>query len=417
MSDIVAEFVTSISEIKFVRDENELIHLVPKLSAQDAVGIDLESNSMYRYHHHICLMQLATQDEVFIVDTTTTGIPPEFIEFLLDQSIVKIFQDMQYDVALFFHHYQIVPSNLFDISQADRLIRENDQLRSLDKMALDYLGIEYPDITGAQKTNWGERPLTKDQIIYAANDVSPLIKIYEKQKEIISQDYRYDCFRKYMDNQTPSELNKQFNPLSMWKIRGMEGESQYTRRNIYHLLIARDEVADYLDRPFFWVARDHDLLRIARNPPNSVEEMEKQLSKNSADWLAKSAARFLFNALEDAREDKAQYDPPEPGVSLKRWVDPEPNDTETGYNPYIIGLIKDWGNIVSEKIRVPRDYLYDKSEIAPLSVQNPTNIVKNVSLRGIPEKLQQHFRDDLFLYLEQTETKIDSDMLNSLNGE
>ncbi|MCU0615260.1 MAG: hypothetical protein MUD09_09320 [Desulfobacterales bacterium] len=83
---------------KLIETPDELAGIIEVLQRQDAVAVDLEADSMFHYKEKVCLVQLATRHQNFLID------PLKIPDFSLlrplfnNPKIQKIFHGADYDV-------------------------------------------------------------------------------------------------------------------------------------------------------------------------------------------------------------------------------------------------------------------------------------------------------------------------------
>ena len=77
---------------QLIRKVNEWQACLEILQAEPSIAIDLEANSMYAYREKICLIQISTPNQDFILDPTIQALDLEpFGELIINPEIQKIF--------------------------------------------------------------------------------------------------------------------------------------------------------------------------------------------------------------------------------------------------------------------------------------------------------------------------------------
>ena len=54
------------SQTELISTESRLVEVVDHLWSVQRIAVDIESNAFFRYHEHICLVQLASAETVFL---------------------------------------------------------------------------------------------------------------------------------------------------------------------------------------------------------------------------------------------------------------------------------------------------------------------------------------------------------------
>ncbi len=155
-------------EIKYISNNEDLDACVAFLNQEKALAIDLEfDKNRYRYGFNLCLVQIFSNGECFIIDPLEEGMEIErLFPTLENPAIEKVVYSFGEDLRLL-HSLGCFPKNIFDIAIALRLL--DYPPASLANALFELLEIEISK--SAQKSNWFLRPLSKKQLEYAAKDV------------------------------------------------------------------------------------------------------------------------------------------------------------------------------------------------------------------------------------------------------
>ena len=121
------------------------------LSQERRIAIDTESNSRHRYPESVCLVQLATDSKVYLIDTLAVEDMNPIGEALADGSVVKVMHGADYDVRCLDRQWGFRVRNLFDSSVAARFV-------GIEKFGLSalidrLLGIQIPKYARIQKSD------------------------------------------------------------------------------------------------------------------------------------------------------------------------------------------------------------------------------------------------------------------------
>ena len=163
--------------VEIIDRDFDLEEATVDLLASRIVGIDTESNSRFHYPEQLCLVQMATESTVFLIDTIQVRDMSRLRGFLEDQSIIKVIHDANYDVQCFARHQGLKVRGIFDTSIAARFLGFNSF--GLESVVEGVTGKKIAKNERLQRSDWGKRPLPSEAIDYAANDVRFLAQIYE----------------------------------------------------------------------------------------------------------------------------------------------------------------------------------------------------------------------------------------------
>ena len=142
-----------------------------------AIGVDTEANSFFAYHERMCLLQVSTDEQDWIVDPLALEEDLGRIKPLFeDPEVVKIFHAAEFDLMILRKDLGIEVRGLFDTQVAMTLLRHDKT--GLAALIDSYYGIELSK--KEQRSNWGKRPLTEDQVAYARIDTHFLTDLHRR---------------------------------------------------------------------------------------------------------------------------------------------------------------------------------------------------------------------------------------------
>ena len=91
-----------------------------ELVGSHAIALDTESNSFHHYPEQLCLIQIASRHNVYVIDTMSLYDLTPLGDVLSNTSITKIIHGADYDIRSLDRHYGLHIHNLFDTSIAAR---------------------------------------------------------------------------------------------------------------------------------------------------------------------------------------------------------------------------------------------------------------------------------------------------------
>ena len=165
---------------EYITTQEQLSECITKINSVPEIAVDLEfDKNRYRYGFNLCLLQIKAADEIFLIDPLGADfdIKPIF-EPLENPKIEKVVYAFGEDIRLL-HTLGCYPKNLFDIVIQTRLM-------DYPAISLTNLLLEEQNIVcskSSQKSNWFKRPLTEQQLTYAAEDVEYLIELRNQIQE------------------------------------------------------------------------------------------------------------------------------------------------------------------------------------------------------------------------------------------
>ena len=169
----------------FIKADDELGELAA-LEGAPVIGLDLEtagSNPFSPHQSRIRLMQLASQQDTFVIDLDRVDPRERVAPLLTANDSVKVIHHAKFDVKHLLHHFQIEVGNLFCSMLASKLLAMGKRARhGLSEVVLRYLGrkidkeLQRSDFSGS---------LSEAQIQYAATDAEVLVPLYTAMSEQI----------------------------------------------------------------------------------------------------------------------------------------------------------------------------------------------------------------------------------------
>lgn len=246
---------------QFIDTKDGLNAALKTLSKSHQLALDLEFDKNYhRYGFNICLMQIFDGSTCYLLDPLSTNMDYQTIFPVLESPNVELVTFAFGEDLRLLHSLGCFPKNIYDLDIASSLL--NFPPCSLTNLIEDILSID----TGksSQLSNWFKRPLTDDQMHYAAQDVLHLFNLKEKfdlladEKGIthwIEQENVYWDMQDYSD-----EVN---NTLYKEKDKSDLNEVEW---HIYKKLVNyRDNVAEKHNKPAFQVIKKENLLDISKD--------------------------------------------------------------------------------------------------------------------------------------------------------
>lgn len=164
--------------VEVVTSATELAETVRRASEHPFVAVDLESNGFHRYPEHICLVQIAVDESVYIVDPLAIDDMTPLGRLLADNGVEKVMHSADYDIRSLDRDWGFHPAPLFDTSIAAAFLGSSKL--GLDAVLKEHLGVEVTKTKRIQRSDWTRRPLNAESLEYAADDVRHLAALKNK---------------------------------------------------------------------------------------------------------------------------------------------------------------------------------------------------------------------------------------------
>lgn len=107
----------------WIDTQDGLLNLLDKLRVAPEIAVDLEHHSYRSFAGFLCLMQISTREEDFVVDTLALREElQELNEVFTDPRIVKIFHGAESDIVWLQQNFNLYIVNLFDTFHASKVL-------------------------------------------------------------------------------------------------------------------------------------------------------------------------------------------------------------------------------------------------------------------------------------------------------
>jgi len=273
---------------------SELGKMLNTLNGLKQLSVDTESNSLFAYQEQVCLIQISTRNDDYLLDALAGMDFSALGTIFADPSVEKIFHAAEYDILCIKRDYDFEFSNIFDTMQAARIL--GYEKLGLAGFLKDIFGIDHGK--RFQKANWGSRPLTPPMREYARMDTHFLPRLRDFLHQSLVQKGMRELAQEDFQRLCAVEPNHKNNPLYT-QVSGYHYLEPQQLSVLEELCRYRDEQAQKFDRPLFKVMGDALLISLAQACPRSLEELKsiKELSPKLFDRYAAGLITAVKNGL------------------------------------------------------------------------------------------------------------------------
>ena len=234
------------------------------------LAFDTESNGFYAYKERVCLVQISSPTEDYIVDPIAIPDLASLGPLFADPKIEKLFHAGEYDVLCLKRDYGFTFSNLYDTMIAARVlgIKELGLAAAIER----HFGIVVSK--KLQRADWGRRPLTPEMLRYAQGDTHYLMTLADQQKKVLVEKGRWDDALEAFRELERLEPNvKTFDPEGYWKLVGRQEIGGRATAALKEIWLYREQQAQSRDRAPFRVMPEDLMVRIAVALPETKEAL------------------------------------------------------------------------------------------------------------------------------------------------
>jgi len=251
-----------------VADAASLAALADEVAGESVVALDTESNSFHVYRERVCLLQLSTRRGDYVVDPMAVDVRP--LGAALASGRELVLHGADYDVRCLKREYGWSLPRIFDTMAAARRLGSAEL--GLSALVHAHFGVRLSK--DHQRSDWGRRPLSGEQLRYAALDTHFLLPLHARLSGELAARGLADEARREFDRIAAVEPRpKVFDPEGWRRLKAARGLDPAGREVLRALWLAREETASESDRPPFKVLGEHAMVEIARRRPRSAEQL------------------------------------------------------------------------------------------------------------------------------------------------
>jgi ribonuclease D len=271
--------------------DDELPELARTLETQAWIGVDTEFLRERTFFPKLCLLQLAAGGRIWCVDTLRIGSLDPLIPALTAAVARKVIHAARQDLEAVYLSAKRVMTPVFDTQIAAGCIGLKPQV-GYAELVKTLLDVTVPK--GQTRTDWSKRPLTREQLEYAADDVlylgdvasHLLLRLRELGREHWVSE---DCLA--LEDKRLYEPD----PAQAWgRLRGLAQLAPPSRARAKAIAVWREKLARTRDLPRAWILSDAAIFSVAQG---SVPPLNDSLAAN------------LQGALEEAANDATDQEP------------------------------------------------------------------------------------------------------------
>lgn len=281
----------------YVADERALRACVASLLAEPVVALDTEFMRERTYYARLCLVQIATEREVWVIDAIALeGRLAPLAAVLTAGSIVKVVHAGGQDIEALLRATGATPTPVFDTQVAATVAGFPSQV-GYAQLVREVLGVALEKADTF--TDWSVRPLSDAQIRYAEDDVRDMVRLYHALRGRLEREGRLAWLAEDFERLADPETYR-VDPREQY--RRVKRAATLDRRSLAVLREVaawREIEAQRRDLPKRWVLSDESLLEIARRKPASEAELaairgvSDRLVARSADAVLAAVAAGL----------------------------------------------------------------------------------------------------------------------------
>jgi ribonuclease D len=255
-----------------ITDTAALAALCQRLAGEEFVTVDTEFMRERTYYPELCLVQLAGETEVAVIDTVSDRLDLAPLgELLANPAVTKVFHAARQDVEIFVQKFAAVPAPMFDTQVAAMVAGFGDQV-GYDSLVSSLTGGAIDK--GHRFSDWAARPLSPAQMDYAAADVTWLRAVYRQLRARLEKEGRLSWVAEEMAILT-NPATYRADPETAWERLKVRGNNRRFLALVRTLAAWREQEAQRINIPRQRLLKDETLMEIAAIAPTSSEALSR----------------------------------------------------------------------------------------------------------------------------------------------
>lgn len=295
-----------------------------RLREAGTVAMDTEFVRERSYYGRLGVIQIAAPGLEAVIDPLEAGSLDPLLDLLFDPEVEVLVHAGRGDFEIFYEMTGRVPNNVFDAQIAAAFVGYGSQI-SYANLVRRVTGVTLSK--GQQLTDWTRRPLSPKQIEYALDDVRYLQPIREDLGRQLERLGRAGWVREECEQLEDPEFYRKPAPLEVYRTMNTSGLSRKKLAVLRDLAAWREHTAIRLDRPRNMIAKDPQLVELARQSPQTLEELRslrfvgQNQSRERAEEIVDVIRRALAGPLPESPEREPREDVPPQAEGLRRLLE------------------------------------------------------------------------------------------------
>jgi ribonuclease D len=243
------------------------------IAQSPVIGIDTEFVGEHSYHPELCLIQVATEKALYLVDPFAFPDLKPLWDLICDPERTVVVHAGREEIRLCHLGCGRSPEKLVDLQIAAGLVGYAYPLGH-GPLILNVLGRRIKK--GETLTEWRTRPLAPAQVRYAFDDVRYLLPVWAKLERRLTELNRHSWaaeeFCRLRDQATPETPSDDSIGERWRKLRGLGSLDRRQLAMIRELYLWRERKAHEWNRPARVIVRDDLLVEIVHRQPQSASD-------------------------------------------------------------------------------------------------------------------------------------------------
>jgi ribonuclease D len=303
-----------------VERQADLDSMIDRLRSAGTFAYDTEFVGEQTYEPQLCLIQIATDSELWLVDPMADLDLSAFWQLMSDPTLLKLVHAGEQDLEHCWRFGGAAPANVFDAQVAAGFVGLGYPV-SLSRLVQEIVGVKLSK--GFTFTDWMQRPLSQSQLRYAADDVRYLHAVIAGLQELLGDSpqatwVEQECAARCVDSNPISSADE------LWqRVRGSDSLDGKGVNILRRLVAWRDAAARKADVPARSFLRDELLIGICKVFPKNRDRLSsiKHMPRPVVDQFGDMLLNMVVEGLKDPVVGPATTESLDPSLRQKSRAD------------------------------------------------------------------------------------------------
>lgn len=260
--------------------------------APASFGLDTEFMRIDTFLPRLALVQIEVDSQIALIDPVADVDPAPLANLLADPQRTCVMHSASEDLEAL-ATWSCSIAHLFDTQIAASFAGLGAGL-GYQKLVRELIGVEVPK--GETRSDWLRRPLSADQLEYAAQDVVHLPALHTELAEKVERRGFGTWLQEDCERMLERARHREPDPEPQTSLRAAADWPRERQALLRRVLRWRDSTARSIDRPRPWLLDDAHALDLSARPPGSADELNERSKGQRA--LRGAQRTDLFRVLQ-----------------------------------------------------------------------------------------------------------------------
>lgn len=251
----------------FIQQQDDFAHVLQQMDQYPEYALDTEFIKVDTLWPKLGVFQINVNEQIYLLDGAALDLTPFWNKLYLAKQ--NIFHACGEDIDLIYHYaQQDVLENVFDTQVALSFLGHGLQVSYQNALKL-ILDIEIDK--DQTRSDWLARPLTTEQLNYAANDVIYLLQLSDQLKAQLQQKNKYDFVLEDCQSLT-KEIARETPVHLLYTDIGNYRHSRKQLMQLQQLSVWREQLIKALNQPRSFILKNSSMIDLVeKNPKNNFQ--------------------------------------------------------------------------------------------------------------------------------------------------